>query len=31
MKGKYDAGILTLEFPKEDQKKIEEKRTIAID
>ena len=31
VKGKYDAGILTLEFPKEDQKKIEEKRTIAID
>ena len=31
VKGKYDAGILTLEFPKEDQKKIEEQRTIAID
>ena len=31
VKGKYDAGVLTLEFPKEDQKKVEEKRTIAID
>ena len=31
VKGKYDAGVLTLEFPKEDQKKIEEKRTIAIE
>ena len=31
VKGKYDAGVLTLVFPKEDQKKIDEKRTIAID
>ena len=31
VKGKYDAGILTLSFPKEDQRRIEEKRSIAID
>ena len=31
VKGKYDAGVLTLEFPKEDQRKLEEKRTIAIE
>ena len=31
VKGKYEAGVLTLEFPKEDQKKLAEKRTIAID
>ena len=31
VKGKYDAGILTLSFPKEDQRQIEEKRSIAID
>ena len=31
VKGKYDAGVLTLEFPKEDQRKLPEKRSIAID
>ncbi|MBQ7278125.1 MAG: Hsp20/alpha crystallin family protein [Clostridia bacterium] len=31
VKGKYEAGVLTLSFPKEDTKKLEEKRTIAID
>lgn len=31
VKGKYEAGVLTLSFPKEDMKKLEEKRTIAID
>ena len=31
VKGKYDAGVLTLEFPKEDQRKLEEKRSISIE
>ena len=31
VKGKYDAGVLTLEFPKEEQRKLPEKHAIAID
>ena len=31
VKGKYDAGVLTLEFPKEEQRKLPEKHAITID